>query len=392
MKFALRRNLIYPFQLLIFNVLRDTESTLISTFFNFSNPLIYTPLMFLGEFSAGIIIYSYHKKFLSNNDKEKESTTSHKIKLIQNQSYLTAIDSNKKIIFLIFISAFFDFVQFMISLNTPKFLYISGSIESRLGGFLTIFDALFYYYVLRFRIYRHQLFSLIVIGICLGIVVISEFFFQEINIFVSYGQFFAVIFLNFVKQFCSAMVDSVEKYLFEYNKLNQFLALMFEGIFGFILSFFYSLFYSPFGDFILFKKNHSSSDFAILIFMLLLYSILSGAKNAFRVTTTKVYSPMATTFLDYILNPFYMIYDFASKGDYITNGKSNLAYFIINLFLSLIISFCGCVYNEFLILFFCNLERDTYNQIIRRSSLERELNSLSSIPDFEEYGNGSFSF
>ena len=274
MKFALRRNLIYPFQLLIFNVLRDTESTLISTFFNFSNPLIYTPLMFLGEFSAGIIIYLYHKKFLSNNNKQKESPKSHNIKLIQNQSYLTAIDS-----------------------------------ESRLGGFLTIFDALFYYYVLRFRIYKHQLFSLIVIGICLGIVVISEFFFQEINIFVSYGQFFAVIFLNFVKQFCSAMVDSVEKYLFEYNKLNQFLALMFEGIFGFILSFFYSLFYSPFGDFILFKKNHSSSDFAILIFMLLLYSILSGAKNAFRVTTTKVYSPMATTFLDYILNPFYMIYD-----------------------------------------------------------------------------------
>ena len=161
MKFALRRNLIYPFQLLIFNVLRDTESTLISTFFNFSNPLIYTPLMFLGEFSAGIIIYLYHKKILPNNDKEKESTTSHKIKLIQNKSYLTAIDSNKKIIYLIFISAFFDFVQFMISLHTPKFLYISGSIESRLGGFLTIFDALFYYYVLRFGIYRHQLFSLI---------------------------------------------------------------------------------------------------------------------------------------------------------------------------------------------------------------------------------------
>ena len=33
-KFALRRNLIYPLQLLIFNVVRDTERDLLSIYFN----------------------------------------------------------------------------------------------------------------------------------------------------------------------------------------------------------------------------------------------------------------------------------------------------------------------------------------------------------------------
>ena len=34
-KFATRRNLIYPLQYLIYNVLRDTESTLVDKYFNY---------------------------------------------------------------------------------------------------------------------------------------------------------------------------------------------------------------------------------------------------------------------------------------------------------------------------------------------------------------------
>ena len=336
--------------------------------------------MFLGEFSAGLILYLYHKKFLKKPNKDQPYKYK-KITLLQNQSYLTVIDSNKKILFLVFNSAFFDFVQFVLSLHTPQFVNLTGSIETRLGGFLTIFDALFYFYVLRFGIYRHQIFSLIIIGICLFIIIFSEFFFQDINIFFSYGELVLVIFLIFVVQFCSAMVDSIEKYLFEYNKLNQFLALMFEGIFGFILSFIYGLFNNPFKNVAEFKKNKSTSEFTILIFALILYLILSGGKNAFRVTTTRIYSPMTTTFMDYILNPFYMIYDFASGVDYLSEGKRNYAYFIINLILSFIISFFGCVYNEFLILFCFDLDRDTYNQISERSSLERELSILNENAD-----------
>jgi hypothetical protein len=384
-KFSTRGNIKFPLQLLLWNILRKFESSLISYFLGFDNSLIFTPLMFLGEFSAGLIIYLYQKKFLQKQ-KNSEKIKNKSITLIVTEQYLKAIDSKTKIFFLIFNSALFDFVQFGLSLHTPKFVNVTGSIETRLAGFLTIFDALFYLYVLRFNIYRHQKFSLIGIGICLFLIIFSEFFFQDINIFLTYGQFVLVILLIFVVQFCSAMVDSIEKYLFEYNQLNQFLALMFEGIFGFVLTVIYAFFYNPFDDIVAMKKNNSTGNFVMLILSLILYLILSGVKNAFRVTTTKIYSPMTTTFMDYILNPFYLTYDFASGLDYFTNGEINYAYFILNLILSIIISFLGCVYNEFLILFCFGLERDTYNQITKRSFTEQELITINNViePDEED--------
>ena len=65
-------------------------------------------------------------------------------------------------------------------------------------------------------------------------------------------------------------------------------------------------------------------------------------------------------------------------------GESNYAYFILNLILSIVISFFGCVYNEFLILFCFGLERDTYNQISQRSFTEQELNTLNNVMDQDE--------
>ena len=379
-KFALRNNLKYPLELLIFNVIRDTESQLIDYFFNFDS-LIYMSLMFLGEFFFGLIIYLYQTSFLNKN-KGRKSIRYKSITLIMNKGNL-AKDSKTKIIFLVFIAGFFDFVQFMISLYTPKFLYISGSLESRLGGFLTVFNALFYYYVLKLHIARHQYFSLIIIGICLILVIITEFIFQKFNIFLTYGLFALVFLLTFVVQFCSAMVDSIEKYLFEYNHLNSFLCLLLEGLFGFILSFIHGLFNNPLVDIKIFKQNNSTSDFSILILLLILYLILSGLKNSFRVTTTKVYSPMTTTFLDYILNPFYMIYHFSFGDDFLSNEYRNYAYFFINLIISIIISFFGFVFNEFIILFCCKLEKDTHQQIVKRSMVEEEILKLYEI-DIEE--------
>ena len=379
-KFALRNNLKYPLELLIFSFLRDLDNILIDYFFNFDS-LIYMSLMFLGEFFFGLIIYLYQTSFLNKN-KGRKSIRYKSITLIMNKGSL-AKDSKTKIIFLVFIAGFFDFVQFMISLYTPKFLYISGSLESRLGGFLTVFDALFYYYVLKLPIARHQYFSLIIIGICLILVVITEFIFQKFNIFLTYGLFALVFLLTFVVQFCSAMVDSIEKYLFEYNHLNSFLCLLLEGLFGFILSFIHGLFNNPLDDIKIFKQNNSTSDFSILILLLILYLILSGLKNSFRVTTTKIYSPMTTTFLDYILNPFYMIYHFSFGDDFLSNEYRNYAYFFINLIISIIISFFGFVFNEFIILFCCKLEKDTHQQIVKRSMVEEEILKLYEI-DMEE--------
>ena len=379
-KAAIRPNLKYPLQLFLYSELRHIESILVIRFLKFDDSLVYAPLMFLGEFGAGLIIYLYQKesikKSIFNNEVQDKYMN---IELIKTEQHIKTIDGIPKIIFIYFCCAFFDFVQFVLGSNISLFMNISASFTTRLGGFLTIFDALFYYFVLRLPIYRHQFFCIIIIVICLLLVIIFEFIFQKFNIFLPLGHFFAVFFLSVIGQFFSSMVGSNEKYLFEYNNINPFFALIFEGFFGFILTFFYCLYQSPFDILKKYKNNNSKSDFGILIFCLIVYMILSGLKNAFRVITTKVYTPMATTFLDYIANPIYLIVAFALGEDFMENRNRRYAYFFINLITSLIISFVSLVFNEFLILFFCNLDKDTHRQITIRSSFDEEFINLEDI-------------
>ena len=200
------------------------------------------------------------------------------------------------------------------------------------------------------------------------LVLITEFIFQEINIFLSYGDLILAIVFIFIIQLVNALEESIQKYLYEYNQLNPFFFLMYEGIFGFIITIFYCLIYNPFDIIITFYNNSSKSEFGWLIFCFILYIILSGGKNTFRVVTTTILSPMTTNFMDYIINPPYIILYFYFEDDFKSKGKINYAYLSINFVISLIITFCGGVYNEGIILFFCGLEHNTHNQIINRAT------------------------
>lgn len=56
----------------------------------------------------------------------------------------------------------------------------------------------------------------------------------------------------------------------------------------------------------------------------------------------------------------------------------------MNMICSLIITFFGCVYNEFIILFFCGLEFDTYEEVSKRASnLERLSNKSINLDDID---------
>ena len=147
-KFALRRNLIYPLQLLIFSLARDIEKDILGRVYKFDYPFHFTILMFIGEIFAGLIIYLYQKKIIS----KKKSPVRTRLDSVVSERKLKTVDGTCKIMFLIFCAGLMDFVQTIISLYTPKFSNISGSIGSRLGGFLTMFDALYYRYALCFEI------------------------------------------------------------------------------------------------------------------------------------------------------------------------------------------------------------------------------------------------
>ena len=119
--------------------------------------------------------------------------------------------------------------------------------------------------------------------------------------------------------------------------------------------------------------------------------IISGVKNLFRVVTNRIYSPMTKTLSIYVLNPLYLIYYCFVRGDFKINHQLNPWYFSINVVLSLIISFFGCVYNEFIILFCCNLEINTHDQISKRAKNLKpfELSKVDEEMDEDEWSNNT---
>ena len=105
---------------------------------------------------------------------------------------------------------------------------------------MTISSALFFYYLLKLDIFKHQFVSLLIIGICLIIIIICEFIFQDINIFLTYGEFGIKILLIFFVHFFNSLLDSIEKYIIEFDFMDIFLILCLEGLFGFLITFIYS--------------------------------------------------------------------------------------------------------------------------------------------------------
>ena len=388
-KIALRRNLIYPLQLLIWKVVRDIEIQIIYQNFEFDNSFIYTPLMFLGEFFAGLILFKYEKNFITKN-KAKNTNKTYWIELIKTDPNLNPIDGNKKIQFLIFVIASSDFIQFLIRFTIiPKYIIISSTLQNRLASSTAFIGAIFYVYVLKIKIYKHHIFSFVIMGICLLIIIIFEYIFQEINIFLSYKDFTVVLLIMFATNLFENLIDTIEKYLYEYDFVDPFKVLMFQGLYGFLISF--SLFYFPFTkDLKKIYYNNSVGCFVLFIFLLIVYFILCGGKNASRVITTKLFSPMTRVFTDHFLNPFYLIYYYATDNDFKTDNELNNGfYFTINLIISIINSFCSLVFNEILICFFCGLERNTHNQISIRAESKFEINLSEIIDDDDETSQAS---
>ena len=381
-KLAIRPNLIYPLQLIIWNFIRKIVKLIINVILKFDISLIFTLLMFIGEFILGLIIYLYQKNFLSIN---KKKTKFLPLEIYRSRNSLKIPDKKLKIFMFLFLISLFDFFQFSITSYTlPKYFNLSLTIRERFCGIYAIISAFLFYYILKFQIYKHQIFSLVIIGICLLIVIITEFFFQEINIFLSYTDFVGVILIIIIHYFLNSSVDIIEKYLLEFDYYNPFEALMWEGIFGFIITLIYCYEQNTLNDIIRYWKYNSLSNFVVLMVLFFIYMILCGVRNAFRIITNKIYSPLTKALTDYIMNPVYITSVFLLGKYFLADRKGSYGYFFINLFISIITTICGCIHNELLVLHFCGLEYQTHEQISQRAKfLDNEISAV--VDNFSDY-------
>ena len=367
---ATRRNLFYILSLIIHYYLRKADLIIINSEYEFNDSLIFTLLMLWGEFLGGLAIFLYQNNFFINTKRKKKGFL-----IFNKQEKMKRTDNIFKIILLIFFSASFDFVEFIIAtFYIPKFSVVSPTSEYRFSGIIIIIAALICHFNLRIKILKHQFYSLLIMGVCLIVIIMLEIIYRGKGVSIGdfcFGYMLVIAYLIFVP-----FTDIIEKYLLEFNYANPYLILMAEAVFGFILISIYSAGDDPFKDIKTIYKEKSAGQFFLLILLLFLYFSFSAGVNIYKILVNGLYSPMAKTLSVYILNPFIYIYYFIIENDFMSDGEKNYFYFIINIIIAFIISFFGCVFNEFLVLSFCGLDHETHFSVSIRAENAKELKLL----------------
>ena len=389
LKFGFRNNNFYPLMLLLFIFLRIfVEKILKAHPYKEDIDFILSFLIFFSQSLIGAIIYLYY------NCKKKEPTqepiiTGKRISkigtvtLIMNKSY-EINDSKFKKISLIIFASFFNFVGSIIrsddAINFGEKEENNSQLEIRIRSIQIIISSLLCYFTLRLNIYKHQKLSLIIISLFLVFLIIIE-------LIIASNKKNKILSMLIVIMSClsRAFLDVTEKYLFDYNYINILSMLIYEGLIGiflFIIFFIVNKSYQNQGKNILIEMSHFNWQLITFILLIILYTVISGFRNAYRVTTNKYYSPMSRALFESTLDPFLFLYNFLTFYSY-DEGSKKWIYFSTVLFCLLVIAFFSLVYNDFIIFYCYGLEYNTYSEINRRINLDnaRRLESEDSVID-----------
>ena len=380
LKLGFRKNNFYPLMLLLFIFLRIVIEKILKIHpYKKNIDFIISFLIFFSQSLIGGIIYLYYY-YRKNKADERVlklglsfSSSSGSVFMYKTNE----IKDNKcKKIWLMIFASFFNFVGCVIRsddvVNFGKKEENNSQLEIRIRSIQIIISSLLCYFTLRLNIYRHQKLSLIVISILLVIIITFEFI-------ITSSWEYKLLSIIFVILSCSsrAFLDVTEKYLFEYDYINILAMLIYEGLIGvffFIIYFIANKEYQNQGKNII--KDMSYFDWKLVTFILLiiLYTIISGFRNAYRVTTNKFYSPMSRALFESTLDPFLFIYNFFTFKTY-EESRVKWVFFSFILFSLLLIAFFSLIYNDFLVLNCCGLDYNTYSGINSRlgdDSIERK--------------------
>jgi hypothetical protein len=287
------------------------------------------------------------------------------IPLIKEVSSLKRPDSNLKVIVLIIFASHFEIIgaisrRYLKNNEVSKESNLYDEYHAKYRSSEIIIASLLCLFTLKIKVYRHHIFSLIVILLCLIAISITEIFCKTYILI--YGIFILISSISRV------FLDTIEKYLFDTDFVDIYKITIFEGVIDTIFTCFLFFFDEPKEELMNLldnKKGVNALKYWIGIFFLLVYGALSALKNINRRYTVKYYSPMTRALAESILDPFFITYG------YIENNKPNdkeLISFIVTLICSIIMVFCSCIYNEIFVLYCFGLERKTHLYVFHTNS------------------------
>ena len=130
-------------------------------------------LIFFAKFIAGLISFRYYTYQKKKSNSSNNEVSIFGIKLVQPKSMIfnLQIDSHKKIFLLVLFASYFDFAGTLVR----KFYVLKNkSLENKLRSFQIIVSAILCHFTIKIRIYKHNMFALILISLCSIIIIIEE--------------------------------------------------------------------------------------------------------------------------------------------------------------------------------------------------------------------------
>ena len=394
LKFGFRNKQFYPLMLLLFIFLRKCLEIILK-FHPYSKycDFITAFLIFFSQSLIGYIIHIHYSQKSVKEGRDDASDSSSvrlgKIKLFFNKEYKSSDSKYKKYLLILFTS-FFNFVGAVIRsddvINFGNKEENNSQLEIRVRGIQIIISALLCYFTIRLTVYKHQKVSLVIIAIFLALLIAME-------LFITMNIVNKILSLLICTMSClsRSFLDITEKYLFDYDYVNILMMLIYEGLIGvffYILFFIFNDSYQTQGKHILEEMSTFDLPFVTFILFIIVYIIISGLRNSYRVTTNKYYSPMSRALFESTLDPFLFLYNTLTS-----NYKKNLGFWLYfgSVFFSLaVIAFFSLVYNDFIILFCCGLEQNTYNGITYRLYTKEVIEVEGSEKDWDKISTNSY--
>ena len=370
-RIGIRQNLLYPFLFMIFiNFLRTSRIITQEITKNYKLDSFFFLLTFLSNIIFGIIFIYLEDKANQSNKKRKIIG----INLIQDEkdNEIARVDSDIKIIFLIFLDGFFEFMstirkEFLLHIKPYKAKIITLDIRIRSREIL--FAAIICYFTIGAQLNQHHKMSLIIILFCIISLYIYEVIHQFKNDYYdNLLSFFELQGLKILINITRVLSDIIEKYLFDYDAISPFKILFLKGIVEVLLMILSILFNSLNMEVeSMLESGENKMLYLIgIIAFAFIYFAVSGFASIYKMFTVKMYTPMTRTLSDILLDIFYFIYFSIYEEE---KGKVLFSfYFWVNIIGQIITVFFNFVYNEFIVLNFCGFGINTHYQISKRAA------------------------
>ena len=171
--------MLYPSLFILFSCIRRIDKYFLEKFFlgDVKTTYIVISILTISSFIISLLFFIYNKK-KQKPHKKKETINSQKINLIKTKLKYEIPDNAYKIFILIFFAAYFEFFGFLsrkfntiYDLNDENF----DEFNAKFRGLEILSSSILCYFTLRIKIYKHHIFSLIIIVFCLLTNLILEY-------------------------------------------------------------------------------------------------------------------------------------------------------------------------------------------------------------------------